>query len=166
MPSTLGGPDVHGDPTTWFQLEGGLPTVTHSRFFDADNEYINGTAPGMGGARFGWIVDKGHNVAVSNDTAFFRHIFSRAKQGLGMATYEQDFLAKQYESVAVLQSTPGAAKSWLAAMAAGAEAEGVTVQYCMALPRHILQSASFPRVTHARASHDYGQSRADDSEQW
>ena len=40
------------------------------------------------------------------------------------------------------------------------------VQYCMALPRHILQTASFPRVTHARASHDYGQSRADDSEQW
>ena len=42
----------------------------------------------------------------------------------------------------------------------------MTVQYCMALPRHILQTASFPRVTHARASHDYGQSRADDSEQW
>ena len=57
----------------------------------------------------------------------------------------------------------------------------------MALPRHILQSAAYPRVTHvrteehamhvaalplemhplqARASHDYGQSRADDTEQW
>jgi hypothetical protein len=36
----------------------------------------------------------------------------------------------------------------------------------MALPRHILQSASFPRVTQARASHDYGQSRPDDTEQW
>ena len=51
------------------------------------------------------------------------------------------------------------------AMSDGAEQVNVTLQYCMALPRHMLQSASFPRVTHARASHDYGQSRSDDSEQ-
>ena len=51
-------------------------------------------------------------------------------------------------------------------MAAAAESSNVTIQYCMSLPRHILQSASFPRVTQARASHDYGQSRSDDTEQW
>jgi hypothetical protein len=60
-----------------------------------------------------------------------------------------------------MQSIPGAAKEWLGAMAAAAEATNVTVQYCMSLPRHILQSASFPRVTQARASHDYGQSRCE-----
>ena len=47
----------------------------------------------MPGARFGWIASDTENIAVSNDTAFFRHIFSRAKAGLGMVTYEQDFLA-------------------------------------------------------------------------
>lgn len=41
----------------------------------------------------------------------------------------------------------------------------------MALPRHILQSATFPRVTHARATHDYGHSQTagkadDNTEQW
>jgi len=103
---------------------------------------------------------------VSHDIRFFEHIFARAKEGLTMATYEQDFLARQYESCHALQSQPGAGRRWLAAMAAAAESTNVTVQYCMALPRHILQSAAFPRVTHARASHDYGQSRPDDTEQW
>ena len=42
----------------------------------------------------------------------------------------------------------------------------ITIQYCMALPRHILQSAAFPRVTHARGSHDYGQSQEGNTEQW
>lgn len=85
---------------------------------------------------------------------------------LGMVTFEQDFLTAQYEGCAPLQQQPGLAKQWLAAMAEAAEQTNITVQYCMALPRMILQSASFPRVTHARASHDYGQSRATDTQQW
>ena len=109
------------------------------------------------GTNYSWYISGG--VAVSHDPAFFAHIYSRAKQGLNMQTYEQDFLARQYDSCTILQEEMGAAKAWLAAMAAGAESENVTVQYCMALPRHILQSASFPRVTHARATHDYGQSQ-------
>jgi hypothetical protein len=63
-------------------------------------------------------------------------------------------------------NTKGAAKNWLTAMASAAEQTNITVQYCMALPRHILQSASFPRVSHARATHDYGQSKKGNSEQW
>ena len=86
-------------------------------------------------------------------------LFAHVQAGLGMVTYEQDFLTKQYESCAPLRSELGAARRWLGAMADGAERQNVTIQYCMALPRHILQSASFARVTHARASHDYGQSR-------
>ena len=82
-----------------------------------------------------------------------------------MITYEQDFLAKAYESCSPLQKQLGLAKAWLGAMSSAAEKINVTIQYCMALPRHILQSASFPRVTHARASHDYSQSRAEKDEQ-
>lgn len=81
----------------------------------------------------------------------------------GMATYEQDWLVTQYEGSPRLQSIPGAGKTWLKAMADAATELNVTVQYCMALPRHMLQSASFERVTQARASHDYAQSRKD---QW
>ena len=59
------------------------------------------------------IIDDKSKVAASTDARFFAHIFSRAKAGLGMATYEQDFLTKTYESVGALQSTVGAAKAWL-----------------------------------------------------
>ena len=102
---------------------------------------------------------------MSTDAEFFEHIFSRNKAGLSMITYEQDFLAKAYESCSPLQKQLGLAKAWLGAMSSAAEKINVTIQYCMALPRHILQSASFPRVTHARASHDYSQSRAEKDEQ-
>lgn len=165
MPSTLGGRAIHGEPTTWLRLPN-MPTVTHSRWYQSDNEYITGTAPDLpsDAANWSWFVDTG--VSVSHDSRFFRHIFRRAATGLGMVTYEQDFLSKQYEGCRALQQTPGAGRLWLKAMSDAADSENVTVQYCMALPRHLLQSASFPRVTQARASHDYGQSRKDDSEQW
>jgi hypothetical protein len=168
MPSTLGGDLVNGPPASWFKLPPSMATVTHSRFFQDDNEYVQGTAPGLPAdhTNWSWYIDKQGGTAVSGDARFFEHIFSRAKEGLRMATYEQDFLTKQYESNAYLQSEPGAAKTWLAAMASAANSTNVTLQYCMALPRHILQTASFPRVTQARASHDYGQSRSDDTEQW
>jgi hypothetical protein len=171
MPSTLGGPAVNGEPSTWLNLPT-LPTVLHSRFYQSDNEYILGTAPGLPAdwKNWSWYIDTsgadGVGIGVSYDERFFGHIFDRVKEGLSMATYEQDFLARQYESCAALQSEPGAGKKWLGAMSAAAESTNVTIQYCMALPRHILQSAAFPRVTHARASHDYGQSRSDDTEQW
>ena len=136
----------------------GIPTVTHSRWYEADNDYVTGIAPGLSNTTaLNWTISGG--VAVSLDQRFFEHIYSRAKQGLSMATYEQDFLAKAYESCATLQQQPGLAAAWLTAMADAAETQNVTVQYCMALPRHILQSAAYPRVTHARASHDYGQSQ-------
>eukprot|EP00656_Telonema_subtile_P016604 TRINITY_DN18788_c0_g1_i1.p1 TRINITY_DN18788_c0_g1~~TRINITY_DN18788_c0_g1_i1.p1 ORF type:complete len:827 (-),score=144.59 TRINITY_DN18788_c0_g1_i1:62-2542(-) len=166
MPSTLGGSQLYGDPSTW--LHANWSAVTHSRWFQADNMYLLGTAPGLPAdwREWTWVTEHSTDVAVSTDVRFFRHIFSRAKRGLRMATYEQDFLAHQYESVPGLAETPGLAREWLAAMSAAAEAENVTIQYCMSLPRHILQSASFPSVTHARASHDYGQSRGDGTEQW
>ena len=57
-----------------------------------------------------------------------------------------------YSANYALRSVPGVAEKWLDAMAAGARANDATVQYCMALPRHILQSTRYAEVTHARAS--------------
>ena len=156
MPSTLGGPVVHGPPHSWFGTNWSI--TAHSRYFESDNMYMEGTAPGLPSdwGQWSWASDNSTRVAVSTDTRLFRHIFARARDGLGMATYEQDFLAHQYEAVSLLSERAGLARQWLAAMDAAAGAEGVTIQYCMSLPRHILQSASFARVSHARASHDYG----------
>eukprot|EP00662_Eupelagonemidae_sp_cell21_P018224 gene18224-56905_t len=141
MPSTLGGPAVHDPPSTWLPAPNGWALVTHSRWFEADNEYVTGDAPGA-------AIRPHPGIAISTDKRFFRHIFSRAKEW-GMVTYEQDFLVTQYENSPTIQGVIGAGRSWLSAMSAAAESENVTIQYCMSLPRHILQSASFPRVTQA-----------------
>ena len=171
MPSTLGARTEDDDSTdAWLKLP--APTVLHARYLSAENWYKTGAAPALPRDAEDWSwLDCGDDegaVAVSDDVRFYDHIFRRAKDGLGMAAYEQDFLAKQYERCAALRRDPGAADRWLAAMAAAARRANVTVQYCMALPRHVLAAAldHGDVVTHARGSHDYGQSRPDDTEQW
>ena len=39
------------------------------------------------------------------------------------------------------------AENWLNQMGLGAEKNGITIQYCMSLSRHILQSLAIPAVT-------------------
>ena len=154
-----------------------MPTVTHSRYYEPTNSYATLKAPGLpvDASEWVWVSSdnssalssgSGHPAAVSTSSGFFKHIFQRAKQGLGMVTYEQDFLTNSYESIPDLEGKVGLAKAWLTAMSDAADQTNVTLQYCMSLPRHILQSASFKRVTHARASHDYGQSQERNSQQW
>ena len=81
-----------------------MSSVTHARWFQDDNEYLKRTAPGLPAtaANWSWLVDTAGGVAVSTDQRFFEHLMQRAKAGIGMATYEQDFLARQYQSCAAL----------------------------------------------------------------
>jgi len=53
------------------------------------------------------------------------------------------------------RSNIDASHNWLSAMADAATALGLTIQYCMPLPRHMLESTHFQAVTNARASGDY-----------
>ena len=52
-----------------------------------------------------------------------------------------------------------AARDWLTQMGAGAREAGVTLQYCMSLPRHVLQSSEVESVRRLRTSGDYILSR-------
>ena len=108
-PSTLGGDAEDGPPSSWYKF--GLPTVTHSRFYEPDNDYVTGKAPDLppNASRWTWI--NASTATVSSSAEFFEHIFGRAQQGMGMATYEQDFLTKSYESIPALQSELGLAKA-------------------------------------------------------
>jgi hypothetical protein len=47
------------------------------------------------------------------------------------------------------------ARAWLMQMGEAAEKNNITIQYCMAYPRHALQSVEIPAVTQIRASDDY-----------
>jgi hypothetical protein len=44
---------------------------------------------------------------------------------------------------------------WLMSMGEAAEKTDIYIQYCMSLPRHILQALEIPRVTQTRTSGDY-----------
>jgi len=47
------------------------------------------------------------------------------------------------------------ARDWLLYMGNAARALNITIQYCMPLPLHLLQSVEIPRVTQSRVSDDY-----------
>lgn len=97
-PSTLGGDAVDGPPSSWYKF--GLPTVTHSRFYEPTNDYVTGKAPDLPPDADQWVWINASTAAVSSSAEFFQHIFGRAQQGMGMATYEQDFLTKSVSTLA------------------------------------------------------------------
>lgn len=67
----------------------------------------------------------------------------------------QDWLFNELEGVSLLTTNATAARTWLMQMQAGAALAGTTIQFCMAYPRHALQSVEMPAVTQIRASDDH-----------
>jgi len=74
--------------------------------------------------------------------------------------YESDWLITAFRDIRSLQNEVGMADTWLDAMGTAASNLGVTIQYCMALPRFLLKSTTVGAVTNARASCDYGPGNA------
>ena len=72
-----------------------------------------------------------------------------------MILYEQDWLITVWETMAATRSNVTAGSSWLQAMSDAASQLDITIQYCMPLPRHMLESTRHQPVTNARASGDY-----------
>ena len=50
---------------------------------------------------------------------------------------------------------PEVGRNWLTQMGHGAALAGIDIQYCMTLPREVLQSVETTSVTRVRASEDY-----------
>ena len=78
-----------------------------------------------------------------------------AQWGGGLATYEQDWLYNELGGVDALLTNLTLGRQWILQMAGGAQAAGVTMQLCMAYPRHLLQSVEAPAITQVRASDDH-----------
>ena len=57
--------------------------------------------------------------------------------------------------MAVTHTSFTAARDWLLQMGAGAADNNVILQYCMSLPRHVLQSAGIDAVGRLRTNGDY-----------
>ena len=144
-------PDIFPDGIESLRGTTGFTSIiAHNRYWSADNVYAlhNG-----GGYEF--IVDPIQHSAMPQSQPFWDDLFSEAKARWGLSVYEQDWLYNEFEGVSAATSDVSVAERWLTQMAHGASKAGITIQYCMPWPRHLLQSVSFPAVTQARASDDY-----------
>lgn len=116
----------------------GLPFLAHNRFVDRDSPYrtrfeISGLA----------AIDRG----------YWTELADYASRG-GIATYLQDWLSAIYNFSPELHSIPGRGLKFLDEMARAMMARGITMQYCMEYPVHILQAAKYSNLTTIRAAGD------------
>ncbi|MDQ2733055.1 MAG: hypothetical protein M3Y56_15480, partial [Armatimonadota bacterium] len=116
----------------------GLPFITHNRWIDALSPYhqrykISGLA--------------------AVDPLWWDDITTYLKAS-GVVTYEQDWLDEICFHSPEFVSTVGAGQSFLDNMARACKEQGLTMQYCMALPRCFLQGSAYNNLTTIRTSDD------------
>ena len=68
----------------------------------------------------------------------------------GLKVYEQDWLDREVLHLGELTRSATLGDTWLDQIGSAADAHGLSVQFCMAYPRHVLASAGLPAVTQAR----------------
>jgi hypothetical protein len=117
-----------------FQQNLGVPLVVHARWIDHESPYRA-------------VYESSGGVIV--DETFWR---DRADYLLrnGVAVFEQDWLGDAAQPEYNLEA-PNKFMDW---MARAMESSGLTMQYCMALPKHFLQGTRYQNLTTIRASMD------------
>jgi hypothetical protein len=127
-------PDLFPDGLATFQRQVGLPLVTHARWIDPTSPYR---------------AELAFSGNVMTDPRYWEDVMSYLQSG-GVVTYEQDWLGAQaqpdYDLVAPRQ--------FMDNMARAAGPRGMTLQYCMPLPRHVLQTVEYDNLTSMRVSDD------------
>jgi hypothetical protein len=123
-----------------------IPLAAHNRYWAYDTVYKQ---------KYAFVLDARNekSLPIGNDS-FWIDFFIDA-HNWGLVLYEQDWLSVQTADFLPTRTDIHLGEQWLKSMGAGAENVGINIQYCMGLPRHILQALEIPRVTHARASGDY-----------
>ena len=117
-----------------FQQSLGVPLITHARWIDASSPYR--TQYQMSG-----------NVVL--DPAYWNYVAGYLATS-GVATYEQDWLDDKAQPAFNLTD----AETFLDNMAAAMAQRQLTLQYCMASPRHFMQSSKYSNLTTIRTSAD------------
>lgn len=123
-----------------------LPFAAHNRYWAFDNVYKDKYA-------FDLDVGNGKALPIGNDS-FWIDLLTDARSW-GLVLYEQDWMNIQTERFRPTRKDIYLGGQWLNAMGSAADKLDINIQYCMSLPKHILQALKNPRVTQARASDDY-----------
>jgi hypothetical protein len=134
---------------------GNKPLVLHNRWFENDTDYYTQM-------KFPFVVEKGYALPLTEEP--FIYFMSKASNW-GLKVYEQDWLVDQFLNMDATQTDIALAENWMNNMNSAAQKSGVTIQLCMPLPCHVLQTVAMNQVTQIRASGDY-QRQAYDKNQW
>jgi hypothetical protein len=127
-------PALFPDGLAAFQQQLGLPLFTHARWIDPSSPYRK-------------QYQMSGNVSI--DPQYWDAIISYI-QGSGVVTYEQDWLGAQAQTDFNLNDPD----AFMDNMARATSENGLTMQYCMALPRHYLQTSKYDNITTIRTSND------------
>ncbi|ACU71571.1 Carbohydrate binding family 6 [Catenulispora acidiphila DSM 44928] len=126
--------ELFPDGLAAFHQQLGKPLVTHGRWMDSSSPY-------HGEYQFS------NDVVI--DPKFWQSVMDYLRAG-GVAVYEQDWLCNNAKPAENLTD----ADAFFDNMAHSAAADGLDLQYCMALPRDYLQSTRYPNLTTIRVSDD------------
>lgn len=131
-------PKLFPEGLAGFEQQIALPLITHNRWIDPASPYhqryrISGFA--------------------ALDPDWWREIIDYVSAA-HVVTYEQDWLNVIYDHSPELSSTAGVGEAFTDGMARAAREKGLTLQYCMAQPRHFLQGAHYDNLTTIRVSGD------------
>jgi hypothetical protein len=130
----IASPTLFGAGLASFQQSLGIPLITHARWIDASSPYRH-------------LYQMSGNVVT--DPLYWTSIASYLKSS-GVQVYEQDWLGAQAQTSFNL-SDPDA---FLDNMASAMAGQNIDMQYCMATPRHFLQTSKYSNLTSIRASGD------------
>ena len=131
-------PAVLPDGLAGLHQKTGLGLITHNRWIDSASPYH----PNYHISGFAAV-----------DPKWWNDIMSYLAAG-GVFCYEQDWLNEIYYHSPELQTTPGLGNAFADNMARAAQARGLSLQYCMALPRFFLQGSRYANLTSIRTSDD------------
>ncbi|CAI8031075.1 hypothetical protein GBAR_LOCUS17620 [Geodia barretti] len=126
----------------------GWPIEAHNRWWSPVTDYAK-----QNGGKFEFIVESEASLPVEEE--FWDFLFSSSKETWNLLVYEQDWLDVAVTRLQALRNTVGLGRMWLKQMGAAATRYGLTIQYCMPWPRHLLQSVEISAVTQSRISDDY-----------
>ncbi|MCW3091678.1 MAG: hypothetical protein JWP81_2747 [Ferruginibacter sp.] len=121
-----------------FQRKLGLPLVTHNRWIDSTSPYHKRfKISGIGAI----------------DPAFWKEIMGYLKNS-GVAVYEQDWINYIYTNNPEMISDINVGNAFTDHMAKAALDNGISMQYCMGLPRYFMQGVKYNNLTTIRTAGD------------
>jgi hypothetical protein len=127
-------PDIFPKGLGAFQKDLGLPLITHARWIDAKSPYRQ-------------KYRMSNNVII--DPAYWTMVGTNLREA-GVFGYEQDWLDVQATASYAIDDQNG----FMDNMAILGDKFGLSMQYCMATPRHFLQSSKYDNLTTIRVSED------------